>query len=130
MELKYLWDTNTVICYLQKNFPPDKQSLMSKIINDHPPAISAISQIEILCWKAATENDIAVLNSFISDSIIFELEQEIKLKTIEIRKSYNIKLPDAIIASTAIVHNLTLITTDKGFNKIGPLKLLNLFEAV
>ena len=82
MGLKYLWDTNTVIYYLQKNFASAGQELMSTIINSHQPAISAITGIELLCWKTATPNDLTVLNSFIGDCIVFELERAIKLKTI------------------------------------------------
>jgi hypothetical protein len=127
MGLKYLWDTNTVIYYLRKSFTETGQELMNNIINSNQPAISSITEIELLCWKTATENDMAVLNSFISDSIIFELEAEIKLKTIEIRKTYDLKLPDAIIAATAILTDLTLISNDRrGFGKISSLKLLNL----
>jgi predicted nucleic acid-binding protein len=126
MGLKCLWDTNAVIYYLQKGFTEEGQELMNNIINSHQPAISAITEIELLSWKTAGENDILILNSFISDSIVFGLETEIKLKTIEIRKFYGLKLPDAIIAATAIAMDLTLISNDKrGFNKILSLKLLN-----
>jgi len=113
MGLKYLWDTNTVIYYLQRNFSGDKQDLLNNIINTYQPAISVITQIELFCWKSATENDINVLNSFISDCRIFELENSVKFKTIELRKTYNIKLPDAIIAATSVQHDLTLISNDK-----------------
>jgi len=38
--------------------------------------------------------------------MVFELEQPVIIKTIEIRKRYKIKLPDAIIAATALTQNL------------------------
>ena len=126
MGLKYLWDTNAVIYYLQKAFTEEGQELMNGIINSYQPAISAITEIELLSWRTANEKDISVLSSFISDSVIFELEATIKSKTIEIRKACGLKLPDAIIASTAIIMDLTLISNDRrGFNKIPVLKLLN-----
>lgn len=37
---------------------------------------------------------------------------------IVIKKKYKLKLPDAIIASTAIIHDTILITEDKDFSKI------------
>jgi predicted nucleic acid-binding protein len=127
MGLKYLWDTNTVIYYLQKSFTHTGQELMNNIISNNQPAISSITEIELLCWKTASADDMVILNNFISDSVIFELEVEIKLKTIEIRKIYNLKVPDAIIAATAILNDLILISNDKrGFSKISSLKLLNL----
>ncbi|GAA3992164.1 type II toxin-antitoxin system VapC family toxin [Mucilaginibacter dorajii] len=129
MELKYLWDTNTVIYYLQKQFPETNEILMNDIINNYQPAISAITEIELLCWKTANENDLDVLKSFISDSIVFELENEVKVQTIEIRRLFNLKLPDAIIAATAITSKLILISNDRdGFTKIPSLKLINPFK--
>ena len=38
--------------------------------------------------------------------------------TINIRKTNNLKLPDAIIAATAHYLNIPLITADKGFKTI------------
>ncbi|MDB5086552.1 MAG: type toxin-antitoxin system VapC family toxin [Mucilaginibacter sp.] len=64
MGLKYLWDTNAVIYYLQKSFTEDGQELMNGIINSHQPAISSITEIELLSWRTANDNDISILNSF------------------------------------------------------------------
>lgn len=129
MGLKYLWDTNTIIYYLQKNFDDANQERMSDIINNHQPSISSITQIELLCWRSATEHDTIILNDFICDSVIFELDNEIKFKTIELRKAYSIKLADAIIAATSVVMDLTLITNDnRGFKNIPVVKLFNPVE--
>jgi predicted nucleic acid-binding protein len=47
------------------------------------------------------------------------LSDEIVNETIELRKTKRMKLPDAIIAATAIVHNLCLVSrNDKDFDKI------------
>lgn len=40
------------------------------------------------------------------------------------RKHYKIKLPDAIIAATAIVNQIPLITADKVFEQIKELNLV------
>jgi predicted nucleic acid-binding protein len=110
MGIKYLWDTNIAIYYLQKQFLPGAEEFMDGLFRQSQPAISAITEIELLCWKTASEKDLQVLRDFIEDSIVFELEKEIKLKTAELRKTHKIKLPDAIIAATAILQNLTLLT--------------------
>ena len=55
-----------------------------------------------------------MLQSFIGDALVIELEQPIKLKTADIRKAHKIKLPDAIIAATAIIYGLTLISRNVG----------------
>ena len=83
----------------------------------------------MLCWKTATQKDTEVLNSFISDAIVIELEKEIKLKTAEIRKLHKIKLPDAIIAANAVVYGYTLLTRNVGdFKNIDGVKMINPWE--
>ncbi|HLP47442.1 MAG TPA: PIN domain-containing protein [Candidatus Kapabacteria bacterium] len=44
--------------------------------------------------------------------------------TIKIRKEYNIKLPDAIIISTAISNHSTLITADKQMSLVKEVDIL------
>lgn len=129
MGVKYLWDTNPAIYYLQQQFPQSSQDLMDDLLRESGPAISAITEIELLCWRAATENDLLIMRAFIGDSVVFELDGPIKEKTAEIRKLYAIKLPDAIIAATAFIHDLTLITRNtKDFMKIPGLELINPYE--
>jgi len=129
MGVSYLWDTNTAIYYLQQLFSKEAEDFMDGILKESVPAISAITEIELLCWKAATNKDLAILKNFITDSVVFELDQYIKDKTVELRKTYSIKLPDAIIAATAFTNDLTLISRNtKDFDKIEGLKLINPFE--
>lgn len=120
MGVKYLWDTNTVIYYLQQQFSLPAEKFVDSLITEAQPCISVITEIELLCWKAATDADLIVLHSFINDSLVIELEQAIKLRTAELRKQYaRIKLPDAIIAATALVYGLTLVTRNaKDFESV------------
>jgi predicted nucleic acid-binding protein len=129
MGLKYLWDTNTAIYYLQQQFPPTAEKFIDETLLDSSPAISVITEIELLCWKTDSEKDFIVLRDFIHDAEVFELEKGIKLKTAEIRKAHKIKLPDAIIAATALAHDLTLLTRNvKDFKHIEGLSLINPYE--
>lgn len=126
MGVKYLWDTNTAIYYLQQQFPPSAEHFIDSTLSDSSPAISTITEIELLCWKTATEKNLEVLHNFINDSLVFELEKDIKLKTADIRKAHKIKLPDAIIAATALINDLTLLTRNvNDFKNIGGLNLIN-----
>jgi predicted nucleic acid-binding protein len=81
-------------------------------------------------WKVlsfVTEDEhYQLLSSFILDSIVFDLREEIVNTTIDLRRKHKIKLPDAIIAATALVYNLILIsrnTTD--FNNIKNLAVID-----
>ena len=126
MGIAYLWDTNTVIYYLQQLFPPAGELFMDQLLEKHQPCISAITEIELMCWNPAHENDLEVVQSFIAECLVIELEQDIKVKTAEIRRAYRLKLPDAIIAATAAVHELTLITRNTSdFQKIREIKAID-----
>lgn len=126
MGIKYLWDTNTAIYYLQQQFPPSAEKFIDDSLKESGPAISVITEIELLCWKTPTEEDLLVLHDFIENALVFELETPIKLKTAELRKVHKIKLPDAVIAATALTHNLTLITRNTAdFKNIEGLNLIN-----
>lgn len=126
MGIKYLWDSNTIIYFLQQQFPPGAEKFIDDLIKVEQPVISAITEIELLCWKAATEKDLEVLHHFINDALVIELEQAIKFKTAEIRKTHRIKLPDAIIAATALVYDFTLLTRNVAdFHSISNIKIIN-----
>lgn len=61
--------------------------------------------------------------------MVIELEQPIKLQAAELRKVHRIKLPDAIIAATALVHGFKLITRNiADFKNIPNLELINPWE--
>ena len=88
--------------------------------------ISSITYIETLGYPFSNQDE---ENGIIIFCDMFErifLTKEIEKQTIFIRKSSKIKLPDAIIAATAIVHNLTLVTHNMDdFKNIQGLNILN-----
>jgi predicted nucleic acid-binding protein len=123
MGISYLWDTNTVVYYLQQHYPINAEKFIDSILVDSFPIISAITEIELLCWKVNSKQDELLLKKFINDATVIEIESSIKIKTAEIRKQHKIKLPDAIIAATALVFDLTLITRNlSDFKNINDLK--------
>lgn len=129
MGIKYLWDSNTVIYYLQQQFPLKAEKFIDDLLIESQPCISAITEIELLCWKAATPDDEVILHNFLKEAFIIELEQPIKFRTAELRKINSIKLPDAIIAAAALIYDFTLITRNVGdFKKIKDLKMIDVWK--
>ncbi|MEZ0609913.1 type II toxin-antitoxin system VapC family toxin [Fibrella sp. WM1] len=126
MGVTHLWDTNTVIYYLQQQFPLQAETFIDQLLLNESPCFSAVTEIELLCWKTASEQELTLLRQFISNSLVIELEQAIKWKAADLRRQYAIKLPDAIIAATAIVYDLTLLSrNEKDFRRIPDLHLHN-----
>ncbi len=118
----YLMDTNTIIDYLENRL----SARSNNSIERKPIQLSVVSRIEILAWQKATISQLKQLKDFISASSVFNLDENIILKSIEIRKNYRLKLPDAIIAATAISNNLKLLTRNiKDFERINELECLD-----
>ena len=124
---QYLIDNNVISSYFSGKYSLSRQIFMAQIF-DEVPNISIITEIEALSWINSDKNKEAIIKEFIKDSNVFNLNSEITAQTIKIRRSKKIKTPDAIIAATAIVNNLILITNDIDFEKIQNLKTLNPFS--
>jgi predicted nucleic acid-binding protein len=126
MGIKYLWDTNIAIYYLQKQFSSSAEKFIDKILEEDETALSVITEIELLCWKGATSKDILQIKKLISRTILYNLDEDIKQETVSIRKNYRLKLPDAIIAASAQVNDLVLLTRNvDDFKNIKGLKIIN-----
>ncbi len=70
--------------------------------------------------------DISKLQLFVDIAKIYIVDNDIALKTIDIRVKYKIKVPDAVIAATAIHYDLTLITRNiSDFKKISELEIID-----
>jgi predicted nucleic acid-binding protein len=121
---RYLIDTNVVIDYLGNKLPATGKSFMNEVINI-VPQVSVISKIELLGFNASEEHSL-ILSNFINDALVLGLTNNVVDNCIEIRKKTKTKLPDAIIAATAITHGLSLITRNTNdFLRLKGLKLIN-----
>lgn len=124
----YLLDTNVVVHYLDKSLPLKSIDFLNQFI-DEDCYVSVITQMEALGFNFKNSAEKNVTEVFIENSIILDLNSEVVQRTIAIRKSRKIDLPDAIIAATAIVYDFTLITQNmKDFEKIQKIKVINSFE--
>jgi len=129
MDTGYLLDSNVIIGYLAGRIPSSGMDIVSAIV-DQIPHISVISQIEVLRYNDTPENEL-ILNSFINNSVIHSLSPAIVQHTIELCKHSKIKLPDAIIAATALTENFILVTRNiDDFKRISNLELLNPWDTL
>ena len=89
-------------------------------------AVSVITYMEVLGYNFQNQTELNMIKEIFDLMDVIYLDAAITEKTIEIRKFRKIKLPDAIIAATALELDLTLITANfDDFKNIPKLKLLN-----
>ena len=121
---QYLVDSNAVIDFLGKKFPAKGMDFMIRVI-DTVPLVSVITKIEVLGFNTPDEY-YKILSDFMSDVTVLDLSNNVVDVSIGIRKKYKTKLPDAIIAATALVYNLVLITRNiSDFKNIEGLQVSN-----
>lgn len=119
---KYLIDTNAMIDYLGSKLPASGMHFMHKVI-DAVPNVSVVTKIEVLGFNAP-EQHYKTLSDFINDATVLDLTNNVVEASIEIRKKHKTKLPDAIIAATALVYDLDLISRNiSDFKNIDGLKV-------
>ncbi len=125
--LKYLLDSNGIIGYIGGDLPTKSELWLDSLVDDQL-AISVINKMEVLGFHFANPSDIIPFEDLIKTVSVLPLSDKVEAKTIEIRQLIKIKLPDAIIAATALVHNLTLISRNlKDFTRIPDLVVIDPF---
>jgi predicted nucleic acid-binding protein len=104
----YLMDTNAVIDYLGNHIPAMGMGFLNEVM-DATPQVSIITKIEVLGFNAPATH-YRLLTQFMNDVRVLNLTDKIVATCIDIRKKRHVKLPDAIIAATALAYDLVLIT--------------------
>ena len=122
----FLIDTNAICDYYTATLP-DKAWARLAVILEAGPLVSVITEIEVLSWKTPKPDIERKARQLVAKSEVIDLTPDIVDKTIELRRAKRLKTPDAIIAATAVVHGLTLVTSDADFRGISGLKTIDLF---
>lgn len=118
-----LIDSNIII-YSTK---PEHQFLR-KLIAEHAPVVSAVSYVEVLGYHSLTENERDAFEAFFVATVILPISQNVIEQAVELRQIRKMTLGDALVAATALVHNLKLVTRNvKDYDWINALSLLNPF---
>jgi predicted nucleic acid-binding protein len=126
-----LLDTNTVIYFLDALLPVKALDFIEETLDKSGSYISVINKIELLGWQAPSVGALRQVETFVHSSIVLPLTDDVVNKSIEIRQNIKIKLPDAVVAATAIIHDCTLISrNDADFLKVPGLKYLNTFTDI
>ncbi|MEY2828912.1 MAG: hypothetical protein RIQ33_770 [Bacteroidota bacterium] len=115
-------DTNILLLLLNGNHT------IAESISEQHIFISFITELELLGHKGITTSEQKVIKRLLNECVVIDINENIKKEVVKIRQQKKIKLPDAIIAATAIYLDLPLLSADKDFSRIVHLNLL-LFKA-
>jgi predicted nucleic acid-binding protein len=108
--VKYLPDTNIVIGLLKGQ---EEAVKVLEGITVTECGYSAVTRMELLSFHGITAEEETGINELLGRMSPLSITGAVEDAAIEIRRQHRLKLPDAIIAATAKVHGLTLLTLDK-----------------
>ncbi len=118
-------DTNILIAYLDGDLAVQK--VLSRWRQENKPLfLSAIVEAEILSFADWTESERRFTEKFLEENFAFiSFDRMTARIAAHLRRTLKIKLPDAIIAATAIFSHTPVVTRNyKDFRRISGLKIV------
>ena len=110
--VKFLLDTNYILGLL-KSQPAVLEELALRKIGISECAYSAITRIELLGFQDISREEESLIRRKLERLTYLPLSRAIEDVTINLRQTRKIKLPDAVIAATALCAGIELLTLDK-----------------
>ncbi|MGK7945674.1 MAG: type II toxin-antitoxin system VapC family toxin [Microcystaceae cyanobacterium] len=118
MKLDYLIDTNIFISLFNDQlFDP---------IPDGELGYSVITKIELLSFKSLSQEETKLIQASLKTLSEISLSINITEKTIQLRKKYNLKIPDGIIVASAWETQSILVTNDQQLAKVNEIDVISL----
>ncbi|MEQ9621010.1 MAG: type II toxin-antitoxin system VapC family toxin [Coleofasciculus chthonoplastes F1-TOW-03] len=119
-----LLDSNIIIYATRPEY-----AWLREFIANHDSAVSALSYVETLGYHRLTEMERQLLDEFFAVALVLPISQPVLNQAVALRQMRRMTVGDAIIAGTALTHNLILVTRNvNDFQWIEELQLLNPFE--
>lgn len=120
-----LIDSNIII-YASK---PEHSDLRT-FIAEHTPAVSVVSYVEVLGYHKLADNEREDFEAFFASAPMLALSRAVLDQAVQLRQQKKMTLGDSLIAATALIYKLTLVTRNiDDFNWIDGLSLLNPFAS-
>ncbi len=115
--VKYLLDTNFILGML-KSTPEVLAMVDTTGLMARQCAFSAVTRMELLGYPGITVNEEALIRQRLAQFTYLAISTIVEDKAIELRRSRRVKLPDALIAATALCLGLELLTMDTGLQAV------------
>jgi predicted nucleic acid-binding protein len=110
--LRCLLDTNVVIGLL-KGEAASVALVQSANCQLAEMAVSQITRLELLSFHGIDAEETRTIDDFLVNIQVLAFSSKVEDQIIALRQTRKIKLPDAIVAATAIANQLELLTLDQ-----------------
>lgn len=120
-----LLDSNIIIYSALPN-----NELLRDFVQINSPFVSELSRVEVLGFHKLTQYEIDYFGKFFESTTLLSISEEVVTKAVSLRQRRKMTLGDSLIAATALVNGLKLVTNNiKDFKWIDKLDLINPLES-
>lgn len=113
---RILLDTNAVITLINED-----EKILPLVSQAEFVAISIVTALEFLSFPHLSQKDKNLFEDFCTEVALIDIafaNTSLVREITSLRQNNKIKLPDAVVAASAIIYNCVLITKDEAFKRI------------
>lgn len=122
----YTFDTNVILYYIKGE--DDVATRVEEIYRRGSLVyVSAITEAELFGFSSLTEEEAERIDMFLKTVSIVPVDSHIARISGTLRRTYGVKIPDSVIAATALFTGSTVLTRNiKDFKKVHNLNVQNI----
>ncbi len=121
-----LLDSNIIIYSARR-----EHAELRHFLNENLYSVSAVSRIEVLGYHLLAGGQREYLEKFFDAARILTISDSVITQAVHLRQIRRMSVGDAIVAGTALTHQLELVTRNvRDFSWIEGLSLINPFETL
>ncbi len=110
----YVLDTNVILYFLRGR--------LAEPLPAGDYLVSVITEIELLSYASIPPDDEQLILEFLAAATLTNLSPATRTAAIQLRRQHRLKLPDAVIAGTALAMDAELLTNDVRLARIPELR--------
>ncbi len=125
MPITALFDSSAVILYFNDALSNESLGVMQQAIEQGTGAISVVTRAEVLAWPSHSAQSIQDAIGGMASFEQLGVDTGIADEAARIRREFNLKLPDALIAATAKLRGLPVVTANASdFERVAQLQVI------
>mgnify|MGYP001194029163 FL=1 len=119
------FDSSALILFLNDALPSEAVELLDRCLHCGSALISAVVRAEVLAWPNHSEMSLGAAVALLDACQLVAVDAAVADEGARIRRETGLKLPDAIIAATAMLQGATLVTANaKDFRRVTGLTII------
>lgn len=120
-----VFDSSVLILFLNDALPAQTIELLNDHVHSGLAHISAIVRAEVLAWPQHTADSLDAARALLDVCQLVSVNAAVADEAARIRRETGLKLPDALIAATALLQAAKLVTANaRDFGRVPGLELI------